>query len=52
MQKITTAEIQELIRQEKREYARRWRSENKDKVKRNNEAYWQRRAEKRLQQEA
>lgn len=27
-------------------YARKWRAENKDKVRANNERYWMRRAEK------
>lgn len=30
----------------RREYARRWRAANKEKVRANNKKYWERRAEK------
>ncbi len=36
----------ELVQNAKREYARKWRAENRDKVKAANERYWLRRAEK------
>ena len=40
------------IQEEKREYFRRWRKNNPDKVKKQNENYWRKRAEKRLKDEA
>ena len=40
------------IQEEKREYFRRWRKNNPDKVKKQNENYWRKRAEKRLEAEA
>lgn len=40
-------DIEELVRQERLEYFRRWRRENKDKVRLHNANYWRRRAEKR-----
>ena len=43
--------IDELVIQERREYFRKWREANKDKVRAHNEAYWQRRAEKRLEEQ-
>ena len=36
----------ELAQNAKREYARKWRAENRDKVKAANERYWLRRAVK------
>ena len=39
---MLTKEAKEL----KREYHRMWRKNNKDKVKKNNENYWKRKAEK------
>ncbi len=35
----------ELIKKLKREYAKKWRDANKDKVKASNERYWLRKAE-------
>lgn len=52
MRDLTPTEIQEIVRRERREYAKEWRSKNKDKAKRINEAYWQRRAERRGQESA
>ena len=44
--------LEAAIQEEKREYIRRWRKNNPDKVKRHNENYWRKRAEKRLEAEA
>jgi len=43
--------IDAMIREEKREYLRNWRAANKDKVKQHNEAYWRKRAERRLEEQ-
>ena len=40
--------IEELIKEERLSYFRKWRAANKDKVKQHNENYWKRKAEKRL----
>lgn len=45
----TTEEVAATIR---REYYRKWRAANKDKVRQHNENYWRRKAEKQLQQNA
>jgi len=42
------ADIAEAIRLEQREYLKRWREANKEKVARYNKTFWQRRAERRL----
>lgn len=36
----------------RQEYLRNWRANNKDKVKEYNKRYWQKRAEKHLQEQA
>jgi len=41
-------QLNELIKKERRDYSKAWRAANKDKVKRYNSNYWQRRAEKKL----
>ncbi|MDD4592240.1 MAG: hypothetical protein PHG06_17710 [Parabacteroides sp.] len=40
--------INQLAAEERRKYHRQWRAANKDKVKRHNDTYWKRRAEKNL----
>ena len=42
--------INELARQERNRYAREWRARNKDKVRINNQKYWERRAQKAKEQ--
>lgn len=42
--------IKELARNERLEYFRRWRAANKDKVKKHNDNYWRKQAEKRLKE--
>lgn len=43
--------VEELAKQEKREYFRKWREKNKDKVRENNRRYWERRAARRMEEE-
>lgn len=40
--------IEELARQERLEYFRNWRSQNKDKIKKHNDDYWKRKAMERI----
>lgn len=41
--------LEELAKQERLEYYRNWRKNNKEKIKQSNANYWKRKAEKRLQ---
>lgn len=41
---ISDEVIQELVREERRRYAREWRAKNKDKVSANNHRYWVKKA--------
>ena len=43
--------LEELARQEEREYKKAWRAKNKDRVRQYNADYWKRRVEKRLQEQ-
>lgn len=43
--------LEERAAAERREYFRRWRAKNKDKVRESNRRYWERRAEKKAQAE-
>jgi len=43
--------IEEAILKEKRDYFKMWRSKNKDKVKKHNKDYWERKAKKSLKKE-
>lgn len=43
--------VEQLAAEEKREYFRQWRAANKEKVKKHNATYWQRRAEKKLKEQ-
>lgn len=47
-----SAKIDEKALELKRAYLREWRKRNKDKVRAQTERYWQRKAEKALEQEA
>lgn len=38
--------LEERAREERREYFRRWRAKNPEKVRENNRRYWERRAAK------
>lgn len=44
--------LEVAAQEEKREYFRQWRKNNPDKVKKHNENYWRKRAEKRIEAEA
>ena len=46
---MTQKKMQELIREEKADYFKKWRAANKDRVKQHNENYWKKKAEQRLQ---
>lgn len=48
---MTNKEIEELIKEEKREYARNWRKENKEKVRANNQRYWKKKALEKLKEQ-
>lgn len=41
--------IDELAAAERREYQRKWRADNRDRVKKHQSDYWKRRAAKKLQ---
>lgn len=43
--------IEELVLQERKAYFKDWRARNKDKVRKNNQNYWKKRAEKRLRED-
>ena len=43
---MSTKKIKRAAAEERREYYRQWRKENRDKIKKYNANYWQRRAEK------
>ena len=43
--------IDEVVKNERREYYRKWRAANKDKVRQHNRNYWKKRAMKRKQEE-
>ena len=45
---MDTRNIREAAAAERREYMRKWRAENRDKVRKHTDDYWMRRAEKRL----
>ena len=42
------SEVEELARKERQEYFRKWRRENPQKVKKHNQDYWMRKAERKL----
>ena len=42
----TNKNTDELARNERLAYFREWRAKNKDKVKKHNDTYWKKRAEK------
>ena len=43
--------IEELARQERLEYFRQWRANNKDKVKQHNQNYWIKKAQQKLDEQ-
>lgn len=48
---MTDKEVEELVKEEKREYARQWRKNNKDKVRETNKRYWEKRTLKKLKEQ-
>jgi len=48
MSAMNEKEIEEMARAERLEYFRNWRTNNKDKVRKHNDNYWKKRAEKKL----
>ena len=48
---MVNKKLEAVAQEEKREYFRQWRKNNPDKVKKHNENYWRKRAEKRLEAE-
>jgi hypothetical protein len=40
--------IEEMAAEARREYFRKWRAENKDKVRKHNQNYWRKKAMQRL----
>ena len=45
---VDEKEIQDLVREERRRYAKEWRAKNPDKVRASNQRYWLRKAQARL----
>ena len=45
-------EIHELVREERRRYAREWRKKNPEKVRAANKRYWERKALRMAEEEA
>lgn len=45
---MSEKEIQELVREERRRYAREWRAKNREKVRASNQRYWEKRVRERL----
>jgi hypothetical protein len=43
-----TKSIDELINEERRAYFKKWRSENRDKVKKHNARFWEKRVTQKL----
>ena len=48
---IEDKKLKKAVQEEKREYFRRWRKNNPDKVKKHNDNYWLKRTQKRLEAE-
>jgi len=48
--KKESTSIEEMTRMERRTYFKAWRVAKKEKVKKHNSSYWQRRAEKRMKE--
>ena len=48
---MSEREFQELVREERRRYAREWRAKNPEKVKASNVRYWEKRVRERMLKE-
>ncbi len=44
MNNLTDKQLEELAKEKQREYQRKWREENPDKVREYNKRYWRRKA--------
>ena len=44
--------MEEIIKEEKRQYQREWRSKNKDRVREINQRYWANRVRRKLEAQA
>lgn len=42
--------IEEIAREERLAYFKEWRANNKDKVKKHNQTYWQKRAKRKIEE--
>jgi hypothetical protein len=49
---VSKSELEEKAREEQRAYMRKWRAANKDKVRKHQRTYWQRKAQKKAEAEA
>jgi hypothetical protein len=47
---VNEKNLSEVARAERLEYFKQWRAANKDKVKKHNQDYWRKRAEKKLRE--
>ncbi|MCL1858270.1 MAG: hypothetical protein FWF92_03455 [Oscillospiraceae bacterium] len=45
---MDTKTIDEIIKEEKKQYYKKWRENNPDKVKKHNSDYWRRRVERKI----
>ncbi len=52
MSKLERNVNEDLIRKEKLEYYKNWRKNNKDKVRKHNQTYWQKRVQKKLSEQS
>ena len=43
--------IDEIIKEERKQYYKKWRANNPDKVKKHNSDYWRRRVERKIKSE-
>ena len=51
MKKYTKEQLEEEARKERNAYLRKWRKENKDKVKKYNKRYWEKKAIEAIEEE-
>lgn len=51
MKKYTKEQLEEKAREERNAYLRKWRAENKDKVRKHNQDYWEKKAIEAIKEE-
>lgn len=51
MEKYTDEELKEMAREKNREYKRKWREANKDKIREYNQRYWEKKALEAIEEE-